>query len=190
MTNMNAIIGFAIPILVSVFGSVGVIYAFGGKLFERWFGHRLDSQIEQLRSDLRSVEQRERGRIENSSHRSRVQFDAEFKAFQEIWRSLARTRGLMLTVRPTVHTVPAEQSEQERLEAFFERRRNFGNAFEDLKLGTHACDGIFQLVYGNFTFKPKFRLYVPPNLIKDKIFNEKIIYRGREMSPPCSKYNT
>ncbi|MBP6468904.1 MAG: hypothetical protein KBE23_03090 [Chloroflexi bacterium] len=105
------------------------------------FNHRMrvaaDKQLEHVRSELKSTEQKLQAALDSRISISRTQYDKEFEIYLELWSLLVDLRRAVLGLRPTVDSYDPEESEDERkkkrFEAFKESFYKFKDAVEKNK---------------------------------------------------------
>lgn len=97
---------------------------------ERSTHERSLAQIEsKLESEIRVLQTR----LDRTVLVTRVQFETEFKAMQDIWKAMIETRGTMAVLRPEFDTVPANQTALEKRETLRIRFVAFAKALGEAK---------------------------------------------------------
>jgi hypothetical protein len=119
--------------VVSVLGN-GLL---GNYLLGR-YGAEQDRRLQRLKTDLDREVRRLQMSLDHTVLVHRVQFEAEFKAMQEIWSKVVELRGTMAPLRPAAAVVPAEQTPEQEEATLWTRFKDFSVA-----LGA-AKDAIFQ----------------------------------------------
>ena len=120
--------------LTSVGGAGAIIIALSSWLGKVWAERILQSdrikyqtEIEKLRADLASTQQRLKSELDKTVHVHRVQFETEFRALSVIWEKMSVVRSTMGAVRPSMEVVDPNKPQEERLR---ERARPFHEALE------------------------------------------------------------
>jgi hypothetical protein len=109
--------------LAALVGFLGRVWL--NRIRERDKGSVL-SKIEELKADLAATNERLRSTLEKGVHIHRVQFDAEFAAYRDVWDGLVEIANAALKLRPAMDRVPL--SKEERDAERMRRLQDFDNA--------------------------------------------------------------
>jgi hypothetical protein len=93
--------------------------------------------LEELRGRLADETRRLSGRLDTAVYRSKAQFDLEFTTLRAIWTATSNARRWMLDVRPVFRVSPADQTDEERGQAFIARANKFVEATNACRIAIH-----------------------------------------------------
>jgi len=116
-----------------VLGSVsiggGIVFALSSRLGKVWAARILEEDRARFQAALQSMEheaQRALERLKVETQKQvlvhRIQFETEFRAYQEIWQALADAAVATLQLRPVVEFLEKGKTEEQRKE---EKRRQY-----------------------------------------------------------------
>jgi hypothetical protein len=136
---MNTLVWEVAGAIIASVGGAGVLMlALSSWLGKVWATRILDKErqrfaadLEQLRTTLEQISRRLQGEIDKTVHVHRVHFEAEFRALQDVWRSLSKLRTVMASLRPAARIVPRGQTDDQELEELNKRFAVFGDALGD-----------------------------------------------------------
>lgn len=132
------VLRIAATILVSLGGSGAIILGLSGWLGKVWANRlmqadriRYERELEVLRSSLRATvdTQTERLRTElgKTIHVHRVQFEAEFSAYKDIWRTLIEVKKAVLSLRPVMDFHRPDETDEQRMQ---QRLSRFAGSYD------------------------------------------------------------
>lgn len=85
--------------------------------------HQFTAEVERLKAGL-----------DRATHASKLQFDAEFAIYREIWEKLVAMRGAFFALRPFVTTVLPPEADQERRN---QRIQAFNSAYNEFRISVY-----------------------------------------------------
>lgn len=122
-------------ILGSAGGAAVVISGLAAVLGRIWVGRVLNrenaahqAQLKNIQAQLDSTNQHLQSELDKGLHIHRVQFEKEFKIYEELWSKLVELRKAALSLRPLMDTVDPKETESQRKA---KRLTRFGEAVGD-----------------------------------------------------------
>lgn len=99
--------------IFSLGGGGAIVIALSSWLGRVWAGRILEQDRAKYQQALETELERVRGDREKSVFVHRIQFEAEFRAYQEVWDGLSNCVASTLSLRPMFDNVPAGKTEEE-----------------------------------------------------------------------------
>jgi hypothetical protein len=115
-----------INLVLSPVGGVSVfVTALGAILGKIWVGRVLNRQVNQLQQKLDSTNSRLQAELDKGLHIHRIQFEKEFKIYEELWAKLIELRRATLSLRPVMDSIDPKETDSDRKT---KRLTNFSDA--------------------------------------------------------------
>ena len=122
-------------VLVIAGGTSVVISGLATILGKIWVGRILnrekaehEKQLTNMQAQLDATNECLKAELERGLHIHRVQFEKEFRIYEELWSKLIELQKAVLSLRPVMDMINPEESEKERKTR---RLTNFGRAIEE-----------------------------------------------------------
>lgn len=116
-------------------GTSVVVSGLAAVLGKIWVGQVLNRenaehqrQLTNLQAQLDATNERLRAELEKGLHIHKVQFEKEFKIYEELWSKLVELRKASLSLRPAMDMVDTKETEGKRKT---KRLTRFGNAIAE-----------------------------------------------------------
>lgn len=113
---------FVISGLATILGKIWV-----GRILSREKAAH-DAGLKKLQAQLEATNQLLKSELDKGLHIHKVQFEKEFKIYEELWSKLVELRKAALSLRPVFDRVDPDESESERKS---KRLTRFGDAIAD-----------------------------------------------------------
>jgi hypothetical protein len=105
----------------------------------------LTRKVESIKSEFTAEVEHLRASLERTTHASKLQFDAEFAIYREIWGKLDILRQMFFALHPSVSTVVPPEEDRARMER---RIAAYGSAFKEFRDSVHRSQPFYgQAVY-------------------------------------------
>lgn len=99
-----ALLGGATIVLAALFAFIGKLWLSRDIEREKY---NLQKQMIQIQNELSATNKKLEAELQRSIHVDKIQFDYEFKIYQEVWSSLVSLRMVTMRLRPTIDEVEA-----------------------------------------------------------------------------------
>lgn len=126
-------------VVLSFGGSTAVLLALSTWLGKVWAGRFLEADrakytqmIDKAKSDLDRVTRKIQAGLDHAVFVSRAQFEVELQALRNIWRAASIVRSTLTEVRPSGSLVHLDETPEQRLQRFLDRRVRFLKAHAEL----------------------------------------------------------